>query len=495
MNIAEMITLQNDKLKGLAKQLTLLSPEGLGSQRFIKEHNLKFAYVVGGMVRGISSVEMITAAAKAGILGFYGTGGCQLDQIQTAILAIKENLPNGEPFGMNLLCNLVSPRLEEQTVDLYLKHGITIIEAAAYLQVTEHLVYYRVKGTRQNEDGSITVPNKIIAKLSRPEVAVQFLSPPPEKLVKILVQSGKITKQEAELSAKIPMASDITAEANSGGHTDNGVAYALIPAIMTMRDGAMEQHGYPEEIRVGAAGGLGTPHAILAAFMMGVDYVVTGSINQCTVEAGISDQVKDLLADMNIQDTEFAPAGDMFELGAKVQVLKKGVFFPARANKLFQLYKFCNSVDEIDAKTKKQIENNYFKRSFDQVYEETKEYFSKIAPLEIEKAEKNPKHKMALIFRWYFYHTTKLAFEGDPENRVDYQVHCSPALGSFNQWVKGSKLEKWRNRHVDEIAEIIMYSAAYLLNVKFLLLQKVKIPKELLRPVISRDGSKIVENN
>jgi Dioxygenases related to 2-nitropropane dioxygenase len=320
MNITEMISHQNDKLKKFAQQIILLSPEDLGSKSFINEYNLKFAYVVGGMMRGISSVEMIIAAAKAKILGFYGTGGYQIEQIQSAILEIKENLPNGESFGMNLLCNLISPKLEERTVDLYLKHGIHIIEAAAYFQVTEHLVYYRVKGIKQNEDGSITIPNKIIAKISRPEVAAQFLSPPPEKLLEILVQSGKITHQEAELSRNIPMATDITAEANSGGHTDNGVAYALIPTIMKMRDDAMKQYRYPEKIRVGAAGGLGTPHAILAAFMMGVDYVVTGSINQCTVEAGISDQVKDLLAEMNIQDTEFAPAGDMFEIGAKVQV-------------------------------------------------------------------------------------------------------------------------------------------------------------------------------
>lgn len=53
---------------------------------------------------------------------------------------------------------------------------------------------------------------------------------------------------------------------------------------------------------------------------------MTGSINQCTVEAGTSDDVKDLLQQLNIQDTDYAPAGDMFEMGAKIQVMKKGVF-------------------------------------------------------------------------------------------------------------------------------------------------------------------------
>ena len=47
---------------------------------------------------------------------------------------------------------------------------------------------------------------------------------------------------------------------------------------------------------MGAAGGLGTPAAIAAAFQMGAAYVVTGSVNQSAVEAGLSAEAKDLLA-------------------------------------------------------------------------------------------------------------------------------------------------------------------------------------------------------
>ena len=60
-------------------------------------------------------------------------------------------------------------------------------------------------------------------------------------------------------------------------------------------------------IRVGAAGGIGAPEAAAAAFVMGADFVLTGSINQCTVEAGMSDAVKDLLLEINVQDTGYAP--------------------------------------------------------------------------------------------------------------------------------------------------------------------------------------------
>jgi trans-AT polyketide synthase, acyltransferase and oxidoreductase domains len=43
---------------------------------------------------------------------------------------------------------------------------------------------------------------------------------------------------------------------------------------------------------------------------------------------------------------------------------------------------------------------------------------------------------------------------------VDFQVHCGPALGAFNQWVAGTELQSWRGRHVDQIAERLMAAAA-----------------------------------
>jgi trans-AT polyketide synthase/acyltransferase/oxidoreductase domain-containing protein len=53
-----------------------------------------------------------------------------------------------------------------------------------------------------------------------------------------------------------------------------------------------------------------------------------------------------------------------------------------------------------------------------------------------------------------------LALTGNPSDRVNFQVHAGPALGAFNQWVKGTALESWKNRHVDEIAEKIMSTTA-----------------------------------
>ncbi len=182
----------------------------------------------------------------------------------------------------------------------------------------------------------------------------------------------------------------------------------------------------------------------------------------------MSESVKDLLQEIDVHDTAYAPAGDMFEIGAKVQVLKKGVFFPARANKLYMLYSQYDSLEELPVRIRTMIEGQYFKKSLEEIWEETKEYFGQHGYLSVvEKAEKNPKQKMALVFRWYFGYSMRLAFAGDEANRVDYQVHTGPALGAFNQWVKGTEFENWRNRHVDRIGEMLMRETAALLSRRF----------------------------
>ncbi|WP_338551796.1 ACP S-malonyltransferase [Paenibacillus sp. KS-LC4] len=435
--------------------------ESLGNEEFKKDYNLKYAYVTGSMYRGVASERLVIQVGKAGMLGFYGTGGLKLEQIEQAIRTIQQALTRGESYGMNLLHNQSNPLMEEKTVELFLRSGVRNVEASAYMAVNSALVHYRAKGLKRSAEGVVIIENRILAKVSRPEVAEAFLSPAPERIVDKLLLEQRITREEADMLREVPLADDITVEADSGGHTDQGVSSVLLPSIVRLRDEVMAKYGYKKKIRIGAAGGIGTPEAAVAALVLGADYLVTGSINQCTVEAQTSESVKDLLQDMNVQDTAYAPAGDMFEIGARVQVLKKGVFFPARANKLYDLYRQFNSLEEIDEKTRRILQERYFKRSFDEVYREVQAY---VSSQELEKAERNPKHKMALIFKWYFGYSSRMALSGDAEHTVDYQVHCGPALGAFNRWVKGTSLEGWRARHVDVIGEKLMRETAELLN-------------------------------
>lgn len=436
-----------------------LRPEQLGCADFRRDYGLRFAYVAGAMYKGIASQELVVAMGKGGFLGFLGTGGMRLDEVETSIRFIQSSLGREQAYGMNLLANN-SADYEDAVVDLFLRYGVRNVEASSYMQLSPSLIRYRLKGLHVDAGGTVVAPNRVMAKLSRPEVAEQFLSPPSEQIVSALLAQGHISAAEAELAHYIPVAQEICVEADSGGHTDQGVAFAIFPAIRQLSRALHQRHRYRQPFRVGCAGGIGTPEAAAAAFSMGADFIMTGSINQCTVEAGTSSEVKNLLQAINIQDTAYAPAGDLFELGAKVQVLKKGVFFPVRANKLYELYSNHDSLEQIDGKTLRMLEEKYFRRSIDEVWAETEAFYEQHRPDELKLIRTSPKKKMSAIFRWYFVRTSRLALSGDLQCKVDYQVHTGPALGAFNQWVKGTRLEDWRQRHVAEIAHQLMSATA-----------------------------------
>jgi trans-AT polyketide synthase/acyltransferase/oxidoreductase domain-containing protein len=457
---APAATHEADQINGRGVPLRV-EATSLGSEVFQRRFGLKYAYMAGAMYRGVASAELVIKMGKAGLLSFFGAGGLSLEKIEANIVRIQGELNAGQPYGMNLLANYEYPALEAAVVDLYLRYGIKNIEAAAFMQMTPALVRFRLQGLHTNAHNEIVCDHRVVAKVSRPEVAKAFMSPPPMAIVEKLLEQHLITPQQAALSQKIPVSHDICVEADSGGHTDGGIAAVMLPPLLRLRDEMQRTHGYAEPMCMGLAGGIGGPEAAAAAFLLGADFIMTGSINQCSVEAGMSPDGKSMLQEMDIQDTEYAPAGDMFEIGAQVQVMKRSVFFPARANKLLSLYRHYDSLDDIPKRTRHQLETTFFKKTFDEIWSETASYFKSVKlEHEIAKAEANAKHKMALVFRWYFAYCTRIAMEGKGDDRVNYQIQTGPALGSFNQWVKGTELEQWTRRHVDHIAIKIMDATA-----------------------------------
>lgn len=433
------------------------SGQSLGSSELKSEYNLKYAYFAGGMYREIASRELVVKMGQAGMMGFLGSGGLSPAQIDQALGEVQQQLNEGQSYGVNIVFNPFDPDKERSVINLILARNVHILEAAAYTQVTPALALFRLKGLKQQKNGSPQPANHIIAKVSRASIAEQFMKPVPEAVSRLLFENGEITELEYRLSKCLPVAGDICVEADSGGHTDHGNLNVLLPSVQMIRDQICQEFDYEKKIRVGAAGGLGTPQAVAAAFLLGADFVTTGSINQCTVEARTSDCVKDMLQKVGIHDTEYAPAGDLFEMGSKVQVMRKGVFFPARANKLLELYKRYGGLEELDEKTAEQLQNKYFGKSFNEVFEDVKAYYP---AADIQKAESSPKYKMTLVFKWYFGYSTRIALEGRADQRVNFQVQCGPAMGAFNEWAGKSSLENWRNRHVDQIGMQLMDEAA-----------------------------------
>ncbi len=457
-----------------------LLPQQLGDRNFLDCYGVKYAYAGGAMANGIASEELVIALGKAKMLGSFGAGGLIPSRIEEAIQRIQAALPEG-PYAFNFLHSPKEPAIERSTVDLYLKYGVKTIEAAAFMNLTPNIVYYRAAGLSLNSANQIVIKNQVIGKISRRELATRFMQPAPTKILRQLVAQGLITELQATLAEKVPVADDITVEADSGGHTDNRPLVCLLPSIIALRDEIQQQQGYKNSIRVGAAGGIATPQSALAAFMMGAAYIVTGSINQSCLEAGTSAQTKNLLAQIGMADVMMAPAGDMFERGVKVQVLKRGTLFGVRAQKLFELYKTYDAISDIPLEEQEKLEKQIFRKPLDTVWQETVAYFSGRDPEQINKAADDPKRKMALIFRWYLGQSSRWAIAGEKGREMDYQIWCGPAMGAFNDWVKGSILAEPNNRRVADVAHLMMTGAAFLYRLHNLKLQGLSMSASLSR--------------
>jgi PfaD family protein len=454
-----------------------LLAEDLGDPAFKAAHGVKYAYHGGAMANAIASENLVIALGKQGFLCSFGCAGLVPDRVEEGIRRIQAELPDG-PYACNLIHAPAEEALERGAVERFLKLGVHTVEASAYLGLTEHIVLYRVAGLSRKSDGSVTIGNKVIAKISRTETARRFMEPAPPKIVARLLEQGRITAEQAQLSTLVPMADDITAEADSGGHTDNRPFLTLIPSIMALRDEIMSERNYAIPLRVGGGGGIGTPEAALAAFTMGVAYVVLGSVNQACIESGASEHTRKLLAEAEMADVTMAPAADMFEMGVRLQVLKRGTMFPMRAQKLYDLYREYDSIEAIPKPERLKIEEQIFRASLDDIWNSTIGFFRQRDPEMLERAMSSPKRKMALIFRWYLGLSSRWSNSGEKGRELDYQIWAGPSLGAFNAWVKGSYLEAFDARSAPDVALQILRGAAYLQRVQLLRLQGVNLTLE-----------------
>ncbi len=454
-----------------------LYPEWLGSREFQQKHSVRFSYVGGAMARGIASSEMVIALAKIGCLGFLGSAGLPIQRVEQEFTTITNALSGG---GLSWGCNLIHTpahlHSEEELVDLFFKYSVQRVSAAAFMNITPSLVRYMAKGLTQLSDGTIQRQHYIFAKISRAEVATHFMSPPPEDFLNQLLSDKSITAQEAALARQLPVAEDITIESDSGGHTDYRPLGALFPVIQDLKNRLEKQYSYQTPIRLGAAGGLGTPQSVAAAYALGADYVLIGSVHQSSVESGLSALGKEMLATVEFADTISTPSADMFEIGGKVQVLKKGNFMGLRGNQLLDIYNRYSSIDAIPQKVREGIERSIFKAPLQEIWEVTQKFFNEINPKEVTHANENPKYKMALIFRWYLGNSSKWAITGEESRKADFQIWCGPAMGAFNSWVTGTFLEPVSQRTVTQIALNLLEGAAYVTRAQQLRSYGVSIP-------------------
>jgi trans-AT polyketide synthase/acyltransferase/oxidoreductase domain-containing protein len=68
-----------------------------------------------------------------------------------------------------------------------------------------------------------------------------------------------------------------------------------------------------------------------------------------------------------------------------------------------------------------------------------------------------------MVFKWYFARSVEWALAGEADQRVNFQIHCGPAMGAFNRFCAGTELADWSRRDPAAIAEALMAGAAALL--------------------------------
>jgi trans-AT polyketide synthase, acyltransferase and oxidoreductase domains len=451
-------------------------PEWLGDRSFGESHGVRFPYVAGEMANGIATVEMVGAMAAAGMLGFFGAGGLGYAAVERAVDRLAGELAGRPNWGVNLIHSPNEPALEERVADLLIRRGVPRISASAFMDLTPAVVRCAAAGLTADRSGRVVRSTRLFAKVSRPEVAQKFLSPAPPELLRGLVEGGLLSPAEAELAGRVPVAEDVTVEADSGGHTDNRPLVALLPAILQLRDQTCRRYGYPRPVRVGAAGGLGTPQGVAAAFAAGAAYVVTGSVNQVCAEAGLSAAAKALLAQADVADVTMAPAADMFELGVKLQVLRRGTMFAGRAGQLWEAYRDHPSLEAIGPALRDRLERTVLGATFEEVWAQTAAFWRQRDPAELARAGADPKHRMALAFRWYLGRSSRWAIDGDPGRRTDYQIWCGPAMGAFNRWTAGSFLAEPAARTVVQVARNLLEGAAVVTRAQQLRSYGVPVP-------------------
>ncbi|HZJ66954.1 MAG TPA: nitronate monooxygenase, partial [Kofleriaceae bacterium] len=209
-----------------------LYPEWLGDRSFGEVHGARFPYATGSMANGIATPRLVVAVARAGMLGFYGAAGLHPDEVEAGLAAIERALEGrAAPWGANLIHSPSEPALEAKVTELYLRRGLRCIEASAFMALTPSVVRFAASGLRI-EDGRIARRRFVVAKVSRPEVARLFMSPAPADILSALRDRGLLTEAEAELASRVPLATDVTVEADSAGHTDNRPLGVLLPVIL-----------------------------------------------------------------------------------------------------------------------------------------------------------------------------------------------------------------------------------------------------------------------
>ena len=198
------------------------------------------------------------------------------------------------------------------------------------------------------------------------------------------------------------------------------------------------------------------------------------------MEAGTSEHTRKLLAQADMADVAMAPSADMFEMGVKVQVLKRGTMFAPRASKLYEVYTRYPTWEEVPQVERDRLETTVFKRKYDEIWADTVKFFTERDPRQLERAANDLHQQMALVFRWY------LGFPRAGRTTVKKAARWIIKSGAVLRWVLsmiGRAAPTWKpaNRRVVDVARHILTGTAYFTRLRALTMTGISVPPELER--------------
>ena len=203
-------------------------------------------------------------------------------------------------------------------------------------------------------------------------------------------------------------------------------------------------HGYPRPIRVGAAGGLGTPAAVAAAFALGAAYVLTGSVNQAARRVRAFRRRQERCSrEADVADVMMAPAADMFELGRQgAGAAARHACSRVRAAQALRGRTAAHaSLEAIPRRAARAARAaRCSARAVDEVWARRARFW---AAARSGARSRAPSATRSTGWRWCSAGTSARPAAGrstaTPARRIDYQIWCGPAMGAFNALGRGHR--------------------------------------------------------
>ncbi len=457
-------------------RLAPLEGETRPGERFCARFGLASPLLSGAMAHGISGPELVADVSSGGMLGFLGTAG----RPPVWLLQSARDLAGRgcHLWGANLIHQPGASQQEEAIARTLVESRAPWVSLSAFVQVTPRMVGLAFQGARK-EGGHLVRARELLLKTSLPAFARAALGPPSKELVLAAAAKGWLTREEALLAITHPVVDCVVLEGDSAGHTDGRQWTELFDALQAGREQLLQARR-GREMWIGVAGGFGEPGEVARAWEAGADFVLVGSVMQSTRQAEQGELAKDMLVAAAPDDVGMAPAADMYEFGARVQVLTRGTSFARRANLLDTWGRAAaNGLPDGE-----ELEPSYEAitgESPQTAWEATQAFWAIRDPEVLVRAEDSRRLRAALLVRRYLGLSSRWARRGDVDRQDDFQIWCGPAQGRLNVWLTGCHLQDWRQRGARQTLELLW--RASLTTVRVWSLARYELPLPAVCPV------------